>query len=72
MWYLFQGSIMFAVLASNIHWHWSRNVYVASFAAWIATAYATVTVLRVQEGKYLTTSRASDSGRRLHFLLIRC
>ena len=44
MWYAFQGSIMFAVMASNIHWHWSRNVYVAAFATYIVAGWATVLV----------------------------
>lgn len=30
MWFLLQGSIMFAVGASNIYWHWTPNPYVAS------------------------------------------
>ena len=47
MWYAFQGSIMFAVMASNIHWHWSRNVYVAAFAAYIVAGWATVLVNRL-------------------------
>lgn len=29
-WYLFQGSIVFAVVASNIHWQWTPNGYLAS------------------------------------------
>jgi hypothetical protein len=28
MWYLFQGSIIFAVIASNIHWQWTPNGYI--------------------------------------------
>lgn len=30
MWFLLQGSIMFAVVASNIHWQWTPNGYLAS------------------------------------------
>ena len=30
MWFLFQASIIFAVVASNIHWHWTPNGYLAS------------------------------------------
>jgi hypothetical protein len=41
MWYLLQGSIIFAVCASNIHWHWTTNPYLAGGAgvalAWLAT-----------------------------------
>lgn len=29
MWFLLQGSIIFAVGASNIHWHWTPNPYLA-------------------------------------------
>ena len=27
-WHLFQGSIIFAVVASNIHWEWTPNRYI--------------------------------------------
>jgi hypothetical protein len=47
MWYAFQSLIMFAVISSNIHWHWSRNMYVAAFAAYIAAGWATVAVNRL-------------------------
>lgn len=30
MWHLFQILIMFAVMASNIHWKWTPNGYLAS------------------------------------------
>jgi hypothetical protein len=36
--YVFQGLIVFAVMASNIHWQWTPNGYLAS-AAGIGTAY---------------------------------
>jgi hypothetical protein len=29
MWFLFQSTIIFAVMASNIHWHWTPNGYLA-------------------------------------------
>jgi hypothetical protein len=29
MWFLFQASIIFAVVASNIHWEWTPNKYLA-------------------------------------------
>jgi hypothetical protein len=38
---------MFAVLASNIHYHWSRNVYVAAFAAYILAGWCTVAANRL-------------------------
>ena len=27
IWLVFQSSIIFAVVASNIHWHWTPNGY---------------------------------------------
>jgi hypothetical protein len=29
LWFLIQSSIIFAVIASNIHWHWTPNTYLA-------------------------------------------
>jgi hypothetical protein len=29
MWFIFQSLIIFAVVASNIHWHWTPNGYLA-------------------------------------------
>ena len=41
MWFLLQSSIIFAVVASNIHWHWTPNGYLASLIgiglAWLIT-----------------------------------
>ncbi len=41
MWFLFQSAIIFAVMASNIHWHWTPNGYLASAIgiglAWLLT-----------------------------------
>jgi hypothetical protein len=41
MWLLIQSLIIFAVLASNIHWHWTPNGYLASGTgiglAWLVT-----------------------------------
>lgn len=36
IWYLIQGLIVFAVVASNIHWHWTPNGYLASMLGFIA------------------------------------
>jgi hypothetical protein len=30
MWFLLQSLIVFAVVGSNIHWHWTPNGYLAS------------------------------------------
>ena len=32
---------MFGVMASNIHWHWTGNVYAAGFVAYLAALAAT-------------------------------
>jgi hypothetical protein len=41
MWFLLQSSIIFAVVASNIHWHWTPNGYLAAMIgiglAWLVT-----------------------------------
>lgn len=42
MWLLFQSLIMFAVVASNIHWHWTPNGYLAGILGWIAALLLTV------------------------------
>jgi len=33
MWYFLQGVVMFGVLASNIHFHWTPNHYLAALIA---------------------------------------
>lgn len=30
LWMLFQATIIFAVISSNIYWHWTPNGYLAS------------------------------------------
>ena len=42
MWTLLQGLIMFAVVASNIHWYWTPNGYLAGILGWIAALLVTV------------------------------
>jgi hypothetical protein len=40
--YLFQSSIIFAVMASNIEWHWAPpHSYVPALAAFVAAYIAT-------------------------------
>lgn len=39
MWFLLQGSIVFAVMASNIYWEWTPNGYLASLIG-IGLAFA--------------------------------
>jgi hypothetical protein len=33
MWLLLQSAVIFAVMASNIHWQWTPNPYVAGLYA---------------------------------------
>jgi hypothetical protein len=42
MWYLIQASTMFAVMASNIHWQWTPNGYLAGILGYVAALLATV------------------------------
>ena len=52
MMHLLQASIVFAVCASNIHWHWTPNGYLASLigvglaygATWLVTALLSLEV----------------------------
>lgn len=41
MWFVFQGFVMFLVIASNIHWQWTPNGMLAGIigagAAWLST-----------------------------------
>jgi hypothetical protein len=47
VWFLLQSSIIFAVCASNIHWHWTPNGYIPSLLG-IGLAYlATLMVQRI-------------------------
>jgi len=41
MWFLFQSLIIFAVMASNIHWHWTPNGYLAGLLACLLAYGAT-------------------------------
>jgi hypothetical protein len=42
MWLIFQSLVIFAVVASNIHWHWTPNGYLAGILGWIAALLVTV------------------------------
>ena len=41
MWFLLQSLIIFAVMASNIYWHWTENGYLAAVIAGVAALVAT-------------------------------
>ena len=49
MYFLLQSSIIFAVMASNIRWHWTPNGYVAPVLGFIAALLATVALSRLIE-----------------------
>jgi hypothetical protein len=44
MWFIFQSTIIFAVVASNIHWQWTPNGYLAG-AIGVALAYGLTVAL---------------------------
>ena len=41
MWFLLQGAIVFAVVASNIYWQWTPNGYLAAMLGGIAALVVT-------------------------------
>jgi hypothetical protein len=59
MWFLFQGLIMFGVMASNIRWQWTPNGYLAGLIG-AALAYG-ATVLLSYINSLLKIKRTSDS-----------
>jgi hypothetical protein len=44
VWFLLQSSIIFAVVASNIHWQWTPNGYLAGLIG-IVLAYGLTLLL---------------------------
>ena len=42
MWFIFQSSVIFAVMASNIHWHWTPNPYLAGLIGGVLAYGATL------------------------------
>jgi hypothetical protein len=54
MWIGFQLAIIFAVIASNIHWQWTPNGYVAGLSGLVTAFLATValsTILKLWRGE---------------------
>jgi hypothetical protein len=45
MWFLLQASIIFAVVASNIHFHWTSNGYLAGLIG-VGLAYGVTWLVR--------------------------
>ena len=44
MYFLLQSSIIFAVVTSNIHWHWTPNGYLAGLIG-VGLAYGVTALL---------------------------
>jgi len=49
MWFVLQSLIIFAVIASNIHWHWTPNGYVAGLIGVCLAYVVTCTVILVTQ-----------------------
>jgi hypothetical protein len=64
MWFLIQSAIMFAVLASNIQYHWTPNGYLASMLGGIAALLATVAIngLRTTIARWRLAERRPRQG----------
>jgi len=45
-----QSTVIFAVIASNIHWRWTPNPYVAVLAGLMAASAVTWLLVRVEDG----------------------
>ena len=64
MWFLLQSSIIFAIVASNIRWHWTPNGYLASLIG-IGLAWSVTRLLSMALFGYPGTrqppKRTSDS-----------
>jgi hypothetical protein len=59
MWWLLQSSIIFAVMASNIRWHWTPNGYLAGLIG-VGLAYG-VTLSASYLGSLFAFKRTGDS-----------
>jgi hypothetical protein len=42
MWLLLQSLVIFAVVASNAHYHWTPNHYLPAILGWLAALLVTV------------------------------
>lgn len=74
MWHLIQFSVFFAVVASNIHWHWTPNGYLAALCGGVAAFLVTVSVngtvllLRRLRGRQLRPEFGAGESRDGHLL----
>jgi hypothetical protein len=51
MWLTFQSLIIFAVMASNIHWQWTPNPYLAGLLG-VGAAYGLTAVITALADRY--------------------
>lgn len=51
MWFLLQSLIVFAVLASNVYWHWTPNGYLAAVLAGVAALVVTGCINELRAGQ---------------------
>ena len=56
-WKLFQLSVVFLVMASNIHWQWTPNIVVAGVNAVFAAMGATWLLLKLIDWRRQTRGR---------------
>ena len=61
MWLIFQSLIIFAVVASNIHWQWTPNGYLASLLGFLLALLLTVGLGSLADA--FRRSRLSDTGQ---------
>lgn len=59
MWFLMQSTIIFAVMASNIKWHWTPNGYLAGLIGFVAAYGATLALSYL--GSLLKTNRTTGA-----------
>ena len=56
MWLILQGLIIYAVIASNLHWHWTPNGYLAGLIG-VGLAWGLTRLLSVRWWKLGRTAR---------------
>lgn len=64
-WKILQGSVVLAVIASNIEWQWTPNNYLAAILAFVAALLVTVALSgigRLLVGRRVTTQNGSQHG----------
>ena len=62
MWFLLQSAIIFAVIASNIHFHWTPNGYLAGLIG-VVLAYGLTLLLRSARPRINAPATPSKSPR---------